>query len=100
MWRQHSAVRWILGWCTECAVVVGQMTAYANGTNSVKKNYALGRMAWELPYVMPDNLTVYGGDDGDNTMMIMFKVIKPDLACHSIVFTWSQSLSLCVQWLI
>lgn len=50
------------------------MTAYTNGTNSVKKLYALGRMAWELPYVMPDNLTVYGGDDGDNTMMIMFKV--------------------------
>lgn len=54
-----------------------QMTAYANGTNSVKKLYAMGRMAWELPYVMPDNLTVYGGDDGDNTMMIMFNVPPP-----------------------
>lgn len=53
------------------------MTAYTNGTNSVKKLYAMGRMAWELPYVMPDNLTVYGGDDGDSTMMIMFKVSHP-----------------------
>jgi hypothetical protein len=24
----------------------------------------MGRMAWELPYVMPDKKTVYGGDDG------------------------------------
>lgn len=62
---------------TEHCRNVAQMTAYANGTNSVKKHYALGRMAWELPYVLPDNVTVYGGDDGDNTMMTMFKVRPP-----------------------
>ncbi|EIE22861.1 hypothetical protein COCSUDRAFT_42448 [Coccomyxa subellipsoidea C-169] len=62
-----------------------EMTAYANGTNSVKKHYALGRMAWELPYVLPDNVTVYGGDDGDNTMMTMFKAAKPgDLSCGTL----------------
>ena len=34
------------------------------GNTSVDKHYSMGRMAWELPYVMPDKKTVYGGDDG------------------------------------
>jgi len=34
------------------------------GNTSVAKHYSMGRMAWELPYVMPDKKTVYGGDDG------------------------------------
>jgi hypothetical protein len=43
---------------------------FASGTGttaantSVAKHYSMGRLAWELAYVMPDNKTVYGGDDG------------------------------------
>jgi hypothetical protein len=62
-----------------------EMTAYANGSYSVQKHYAMGRQAWELPYVMPDNMTVYGSDDGENTMLTMFKAAKPnDLSCGTL----------------
>ena len=30
------------------------------------KHFSMGRAAWELAYVMPDNKTVYGSDDGTN----------------------------------
>lgn len=39
-------------------------TGSTAGNTSVAKHYSMGRMAWELPYVMPDKKTVYGGDDG------------------------------------
>ena len=39
-------------------------TGATAGNTSVAKHYSMGRMAWELPYVMPDKKTVYGGDDG------------------------------------
>ena len=45
-----------------------QLTANADGSYMVEKHPALGRMAFELPLVMPDNRTVYMTDDGDNVM--------------------------------
>jgi secreted PhoX family phosphatase len=39
-------------------------TGATAGNTSVAKHYSMGRLAWELPYVMPDKKTVYGGDDG------------------------------------
>ena len=39
-------------------------TGATAANTSVAKHYSMGRMAWELPYVMPDKKTVYGGDDG------------------------------------
>jgi secreted PhoX family phosphatase len=36
------------------------------------KHYAMGRLAWELAYVMPDGRTVYAGDDGTNRGMFRF----------------------------
>ena len=51
-----------------------QLTANADGSYKAEKLYALGRQSWELPYVMPDNRTIYGTDDGDNTMFTRFVV--------------------------
>ena len=33
-------------------------------TSVFTKHMSMGRMSWELPYVMPDNKTVYGTCDG------------------------------------
>jgi hypothetical protein len=44
-----------------------------------------GRLAIELPYVMPDKKTVYITDDGDNTMLGMYVASEPgDLSCGSL----------------
>jgi secreted PhoX family phosphatase len=43
-----------------------------NGSYSVIKHYAMGRMAIELAYVMPDSKTVYISDDGTNVGFFMF----------------------------
>ena len=37
-----------------------------------QKHYSMGRIAWELAYVMPDNKTVYGGDDGSKRGMFRY----------------------------
>ena len=61
------------------------MIAKADGTYEVKKHYNLGRMAFELPLVMPDQKTVYLTDDGDNVMFGMFKADRPaDLTCGTL----------------
>ncbi|MBK5970372.1 MULTISPECIES: PhoX family protein [Thiorhodovibrio] len=39
---------------------------------TVAKHYAMGRMALELGYVMPDNKTVYMSDDGTNVGLFRF----------------------------
>jgi hypothetical protein len=39
-------------------------TGATAGNTNVAKHYSMGRIAWELAFVMPDNKTVYGGDDG------------------------------------
>ncbi|MFA6971122.1 MAG: alkaline phosphatase PhoX [Gallionella sp.] len=41
------------------------------------KHYAMGRLANELGDVMPDQRTVYMGDDGRDTVMFMFVADKP-----------------------
>lgn len=42
------------------------------GKAQLVKHYAMGRLANELGDVMPDNRTVYMGDDGRDTVMFMF----------------------------
>jgi secreted PhoX family phosphatase len=42
------------------------------GNETVNKRYAMGRMALELAYVMPDRKTVYMSDDGTNVGFFMF----------------------------
>lgn len=44
----------------------------ADGKAGVAKHYAMGRVAVELAYVMPDNRTVYISDDGTNVGFFMF----------------------------
>ena len=34
-----------------------------------QKHYSMGRIAWEMAYVMPNNKTVYAGDDGSKRGM-------------------------------
>jgi uncharacterized protein len=45
--------------------------AFAANTEATK-HYAMGRIAWELAYVMPNNKTVYAGDDSTNKGMFRF----------------------------
>ncbi|NDD13341.1 MAG: DUF839 domain-containing protein, partial [Betaproteobacteria bacterium] len=45
--------------------------AFAANTEATK-HYAMGRIAWELAYVMPNKKTVYGGDDSTNKGMFRF----------------------------
>ena len=41
-------------------------------TSELTKHYAMGRLAFELSYVMPDSKTVYMTDDGTNVGFYMF----------------------------
>jgi secreted PhoX family phosphatase len=42
------------------------------GDYTVTKHYAMGRLAFELAYVLPDNKTVYASDDGTNVGLYLF----------------------------
>jgi secreted PhoX family phosphatase len=42
------------------------------GDYDVTKHYAMGRLAFELSYVLPDQKTVYSSDDGTNVGFYMF----------------------------
>ncbi|MBK1649056.1 PhoX family protein [Rhabdochromatium marinum] len=62
---------------------------------TVTKHYAMGRMALELGYVMPDNKTVYMSDDGTNVGLFRFVAdTAGDLSSGSLwVARWSQKAS-------
>jgi secreted PhoX family phosphatase len=57
------------GYATEIAVD-------ASGAAKVSKHFAMGRLAFELAYVMPDQKTVYMSDDGTNVGFYMFVADK------------------------
>jgi secreted PhoX family phosphatase len=42
------------------------------GDYEITKHYAMGRLAFELSYVLPDQKTVYSSDDGTNVGFYMF----------------------------
>ncbi len=44
----------------------------ANGNTKATKHYSMGRLAFELSYVMPDNKTAYLTDDGTNVGFFMY----------------------------
>jgi uncharacterized protein len=48
-----------------------------DGSTNVTKRYATGRLAFELGEVMPDQKTVYIGDDGDDVIRAMFVADRP-----------------------
>ena len=49
-----------------------EVTVDAEGTTQVAKRYAIGRVALELPHVMPDRRTAYLPDDGTNAGLYLF----------------------------
>ena len=49
-----------------------EVTLDDSGNATVEKRYAMGRMALELAYVMPDQKTAYLSDDGTNVGFFMF----------------------------
>ncbi|MGE7946200.1 alkaline phosphatase PhoX [Lysinibacillus sp. NPDC093688] len=53
-----------------------EITVEKNGKASVVKHYSTGRFSHELAKVMPDNKTVFYGDDGSNTGMFMYVADK------------------------
>ncbi|EIC22971.1 PhoX family protein [Thiorhodovibrio frisius] len=62
---------------------------------TVAKHYAMGRMALELAYVMPDDKTAYMSDDGTNVGLFRFVAdTAGDLSSGSLwVARWSQKTS-------
>lgn len=49
-----------------------EVTVNIDGTASIKKHYNLGRISHELVQVMPDNRTVFMGDDATNSGYFVF----------------------------
>ncbi|GAB3402976.1 PhoX family protein [Massilia agilis] len=49
-----------------------EVTVNPDGTGSIKKHYCLGRISHELVQVMPDNRTVFMGDDATNSGYFVF----------------------------
>jgi uncharacterized protein len=55
---------------------VNEISVDEAGEAKIAKHYAMGRLAVELPLVMPDQKTVYITDDGTNTGLFMFVADK------------------------
>lgn len=70
-----------------------EVVAAANGATTVSKHYAMGRLAFELGDVMPDQKTVYMGDDGDDVIRAMFVADRPaDLSAGTLYAArWVQT---------
>jgi len=70
-----------------------EVTIMPDGSTSVVKHYSLGRIALELVQVMPDNRTVYMGDDGDYTGLFMYVADKEkDLSAGTLYAgKWTQT---------
>ncbi|RYM06646.1 DUF839 domain-containing protein [Sporolactobacillus sp. THM7-7] len=49
-----------------------EISVSSNGKATAAKHYSMGRLSFERTTVMPDNRTVYIGDDGTYTMMFMY----------------------------
>ena len=62
------------------------------GDHEINKHYAMGRLAFELSYVLPDQKTVYSSDDGTNVSLYMFIADrKTDLSSGTLYgAVWNQ----------
>eukprot|EP00803_Ostreobium_quekettii_P000985 evm.model.scf_1732.1 EVM.evm.TU.scf_1732.1 scf_1732:14451-19347(+) len=49
-----------------------EATVAEDGTYTVAKHFSMGRSSIELPFVMPDNKTVYIMDDGTNRVLTIY----------------------------
>lgn len=54
-----------------------EVTVAEDGSAKAKKHYAMGRVAVELAYVMPDRKTAYISDDGTNVGLFRFVADVP-----------------------
>lgn len=70
-----------------------EVSVAADGSPSVAKRHAMGRVSVELAYVMPDRRTAYITDDGTNTGLYMFVADRPgDLSAgHLYAAKWIQT---------
>lgn len=69
-----------------------EVAVSADGNAHVQKHFSMGRVAVELPYVMPDKKTVYISDDGTNVGFFMFVADRPgDLSSGTLYGArWNQ----------
>lgn len=83
--RQGGANPYAYGYAIE--VSVGQA-----GKTKAVKHYAMGRIALEMFAIMPDGRTAYAGDDGRDTMLLMFVADKTgDLSAGTLYGArWNQ----------
>ena len=72
---------------------VPEVTIAADGSSTVVKHYALGRISHELVQMMPDQRTAYMGDDGNYTGLFMVVADKAtDLSAGNIYAAkWNQN---------
>ncbi|MCB9994067.1 MAG: DUF839 domain-containing protein [Hyphomicrobiaceae bacterium] len=72
-----------------------EITVTAAGEATAAKHYAMGRVAVELSYVMPDEKTVYTSDDGTNVGLFRFVADNPaDLDSGTLYAAkWNQTSS-------
>jgi secreted PhoX family phosphatase len=70
-----------------------EVTVLPDGSTRVVKHYSMGRIARELNQVMPDNRTVYMGDDGDYTGLFMYVAdVEKDLSAGTLYAgKWTQT---------
>jgi len=54
-----------------------EATVYEDGSYYVTKHYSMGRTSAEVPFVMPDNRTVYTTDDGTNRFLAAYRADRP-----------------------
>ncbi|AJQ96910.1 PhoX family protein [Gynuella sunshinyii] len=80
------------GWNTEITV---KAKGKSDPTTTIEKHFAMGRMAIELAYVMPDQKTAYITDDGTNVSLFMFVADKKkDLSAGTLyALKWNQTSS-------
>lgn len=72
-----------------------EITVAEDATVATGKHYAMGRLAFELSYVMPDQKTTYMTDDGTNVGLYMFVAdTEGDLSAGTIYAAkWNQTSS-------
>ncbi len=79
-----------------------ELTPTADGTQ-INKLFTLGRFSHEQAYVLPDQKTVYFGDDGTNRVLYKFVADNAgDLTAGTLYaakLTQNDDLSLSVEWL-
>ena len=75
------------GWTPEVKII------NEKGDVNVTKHYAMGRIANELSYVMPDRKTVILSDDGTNTGLFMFIADKAGDLSSGVLYAakWHQT---------